>query len=62
MISHGSCMSILRHCCVLYMHLIKSEKCLPNFWFAVAFWLGKVTTDSHILAKVNTESPDDWYT
>jgi hypothetical protein len=35
---------------------------LPNFWFAVLFWLRKVTTDCHTLANVNTESPDDRYT
>jgi hypothetical protein len=25
------------------------------------FWLRKVTADSHVLAHVNTECPDDWY-
>ena len=35
------------------------KQCNPNVLHADPFWSGKITTDPHILAHVNTECPKD---
>jgi hypothetical protein len=34
---------------------------IPKILLTDPFWLRKITTDSHILAQVNIECPDDRY-
>ena len=37
------------------------QQCFQNFLARGPFWYRKITTDSHILAHVNTECPDGRY-
>jgi hypothetical protein len=44
-----------------HVSVVADSHWFQNFSLSDPFWLRKMTTDSHILAYVNTECPDDRY-